>query len=303
MDISGVLIIDKSAGITSRKVCDRVSEITGVKKVGHAGTLDPMAVGVLIVLLGEATKIDPYLKNLEKEYVTSIVFGKKRDTGDKDGKIIEKDEEFNIIEKKVLEKVIKNFIGEIYQRPHPYSAVKYKGKALHKYARAGERIVMPPRKVFIKSIDILGVEDNRGFLKVVNSKGVYIRSLAEDIAEKIGTYAYLDQLVRIRVGDFTKEKALTLDKLQKIADENLLKKHIISPVEALNMQKIIISNSDRKKVLQGVPIGNFISSEYLYEIENNKKFAIISENKNNLYAIVEKDEKGKIGYLRVFKNS
>lgn len=211
----GLLNIDKPAGITSFGVVKRIRYLTGVKKVGHAGTLDPFATGVLLVFVGrEATKYISNFSYLYKEYFAKIKFGEKTDTADLTGKVIE---EKPISELSIprIEAGFKNFIGNIEQIPPMYSAVKKDGIRLYKLARKGEIVERKPRTVVIKELKLLDYK--KPFLKfsTVVSKGTYIRTLAEDIAEKLGTVGHLVELRRMRIGDFVIEKALNLGELDK----------------------------------------------------------------------------------------
>jgi len=215
--MNNVLIINKPKGITSHDVVNIVRRKVGVKKVGHAGTLDPLAEGVLIVLVGEATKKQSEFMGLEKEYVAEIALGIRTDTYDVEGTVVE---DAGISGREIddvkLKKVLDTFIGEIEQEVPPYSAVKIKGKALYKYAREKKlkNIKLPKRKVFIKDIEFLGSERKKvrvGSLscyltfsiRVVCSKGTYIRSLANDIGNILGCGATLLSLVRTRIGNYT----------------------------------------------------------------------------------------------------
>ena len=213
--MNGILNIDKPAGITSFGVVKKIRYLTGVKKVGHSGTLDPFATGVLLIFVSrETTKNISKFADLEKEYYAKIKLGEKTDTADLTGKIIEKRQipELSISQ---IETAFKSFIGKIQQIPPMYSAVKKNGIRLYKLARKGETVERKPREIEIKELKFQKLENPFLEFSAVVSKGTYIRTLAEDIAEKLGTIGHLTELQRMRIGDFVVEKALNLNELDK----------------------------------------------------------------------------------------
>jgi len=220
--MSGILNIDKPAGITSFGVVKKIRHLTGVKKVGHSGTLDPFATGVLLVFIGrEATKHISKFIGLEKEYYAKIKLGKKTDTADLTGKVIEEKfiPELSISQ---IESVFQNFIGRIQQIPPMYSAVKKNGVRLYKLARKGETIEREPRAVEIKELRLQKYEKPFLEFSAAVSKGTYIRTLAEDIAEKLGTVGHLVELRRMRIGDFHIKDAVKLMELDRETIGNLI---------------------------------------------------------------------------------
>lgn len=204
--------INKPAGITSHDVVDRVRKITGERKVGHAGTLDPFATGVLLVATGsEDTKKLKAVMEGEKEYMASLEFGKESDTGDPEGNIKEvSDKSITLWD---LENVLPGFTGEIKQVPPAHSAVLVRGVRAYKLAREGRDIVMPPRFVTVRSIEVLSFSYPKALLKIVCSSGTYVRSLARDIGKTLRVGAYLTALERTRVGNFTIHEAVSLEEL------------------------------------------------------------------------------------------
>ena len=213
--MDGILIVDKPVGMTSHDVVDRVRRITGVKKVGHGGTLDPLASGVLPILIGKATKMSDKVIGSEKEYLATIKFGENTDTDDAEGEVISKRDvpEKNNIE---IEDILKKFQGTIEQVPPKYSAIKYKGRPLYKLARKGIEVEMPPRQVQISNISIISWSCPLLTLKINCSKGTYIRALARDIGEVIGCGGHVTELRRMACGDFKIEDA---KKLNEISNE------------------------------------------------------------------------------------
>lgn len=207
--------IYKPIGPSSHDIIDRLRKITGIRKIGHAGTLDPLASGVLVVAIGrEGTKQLGTLMKMEKEYVAEIKLGETSTTDDEEGdKSVTSHS--SIVTRKNIEKIIPNFVGQVEQTPPIYSAVKIKGKAAYKYAREGKQIEIKSRIVEIKSIEILDYKWPILKLKIVCGSGVYIRSLARDIGEQLKIGAYMAGLERTRVGEFTIQNASTIDNFSK----------------------------------------------------------------------------------------
>jgi len=211
--MDGIFAVNKPKGITSHDVVDIIRKKTGIRRVGHGGTLDPMAEGVLVIAVGrENTKsLDQFVKG-EKEYIAEIFLGANTDTYDSEGII--KNVNFNIIPNiGKIEETIKLFVGNISQIPPIYSSIKIAGKPAHRRVRAGQDVVLSPREVFIKKIDILLFEFPILKLNVTTGPGVYIRSLAYDIGKKLATGGYLKSLVRTRVNTFKLKEAIDLQKV------------------------------------------------------------------------------------------
>ncbi|MDD5566826.1 MAG: tRNA pseudouridine(55) synthase TruB [Patescibacteria group bacterium] len=206
--------IYKPAGPTSHDIIDRIRRITGIKKVGHAGTLDPLAKGVLVVGLGrEATKQLAKVVTKEKEYLATVQLGEESTTDDAEGEKTKMAfDRFPIAEE--VRAALEKFRGEILQTPPIYSAIKIKGRAAYKYARQGQAVRLEPRPVLIKKIELLDYNWPELKIKVVTGPGVYIRSLARDIGKNLSTGGYLKELERIRVGEYRKEGAISLRELE-----------------------------------------------------------------------------------------
>lgn len=206
--MDGILIVDKQKGMTSFDVVREVRKKYNTKKVGHIGTLDPLATGVLTILIGKATKLSDFLMEHEKEYIATLALGKCTDTGDSEGDAIdEKEVDSKIYEN--IESVFQSFIGESTQIPPMYSAIKIQGKKLYELAREGRTVERSPRKIHIKDLQILNIDtkNNEIEYKVTCSKGTYIRVLCEDIAKRLGTVGYMKDLRRTRIGNFKIEDA------------------------------------------------------------------------------------------------
>lgn len=196
--MDGIIIINKPSGYTSHDIVSKIRKTLNIKKVGHTGTLDPLATGVLPILLGNGTKLSKYLINHDKEYITTIKFGVRTDTGDITGKIVEEKEIPKYSETKIKE-VLKGFEGKQKQLPPMYSAIKVNGKKLYEYARSGQSIEIPPRDIEVYNIELLSLKKDSIEIKIDCSKGTYIRSLCEDIAQKLGTVGTMSELKRIKV--------------------------------------------------------------------------------------------------------
>lgn len=275
--MNGILIINKEKNWTSHDVVAKIRKTTG-EKVGHTGTLDPLATGVLPILIGKGTKFSKYLIEHDKVYEVELELGKKTDTADAEGRIIE---EKNVDEEYInanLQKVLKSFIGKQEQIPPMYSAIKKNGKKLYEYARAGEKVEIEPRKIEIFNIELLKYEDKCINLKVSCSKGTYIRSLCEDIAEKLNTVGYMRNLNRLQVGKFKIENAI------KIEDVNLesIQEHLITLEELLKENdSIYLSNKKLKLFLNGVNL-RISNNDGLYKIYDDNKFIGTGTVKNSL---------------------
>jgi tRNA pseudouridine55 synthase len=210
-----MVILNKPSGMTSHDVVNRVRTITGIKRVGHGGTLDPLASGVLVVAIGrENTKQLGRLLHSDKEYVVGITLGGRSTTDDAEGEIIE-NYHVNSLPLNQIEAVLEKFQGEITQIPPQFSAIKQKGKKAYEQARKGVRVEIPSRQVTIYKLELLRYEWPELELKVHCSKGTYVRSLARDVGEALGVGGYVSKLERTRVGEYTLEQALSLEEFEQ----------------------------------------------------------------------------------------
>jgi tRNA pseudouridine55 synthase len=207
-----VVNLDKPRGLTSREAMELARRALKTRKAGHAGTLDPIATGVLLVLLGEATKISDYLMDLDKEYGATIKLGERTDTMDAEGEVVERVEGFSVTAHEV-EGVLDRFRGEIEQVPPMYSAVKVSGTSLYKLARKGVEVERKPRKVLVSELELLGLEGPFLRIRIVCSKGTYIRTLADDIGRALGVGGQITSLRRLRVGHFRASEAVAPEDL------------------------------------------------------------------------------------------
>ena len=225
---NGIIVIRKEPGFTSHDVVAKMRGICGQKKIGHTGTLDPAATGVLPVCLGNATKLCDMLADKDKEYVAELLLGMETDTQDTTGTVVA-EHEVKVTGQEVQEAVM-SFLGEYDQTPPMYSALKVNGKKLYELARAGKEVERKPRKVFIHEIEILEMALPTVRFRVVCSKGTYIRTLCADIGEKLSCGGTMKRLERTRVGTFELKDAVTLEELQSLKDSGELEK-VILPVD------------------------------------------------------------------------
>ena len=291
--INGIIIINKEKGYTSHDVVSKVKKILNVKKVGHTGTLDLNATGVLPLLLNDGTKLSKYLIEHDKEYIVTLKLGTRTDTLDGEGKILEERK----IDNKILEdtenirNVLNSFIGKQEQIPPMYSAIKINGKKLYEYARKGEKVDVQARQIEIYSIELQGIdiETQEIEFKVECSKGTYIRSLCEDIATKLGTIGYMKELKRTKVGIFNIEDSITLEELEKC--DNIERKVILMEEILKQKEKIVLSEKQLELFLNGVKLANE-NKEGIYRIyTENMNFVgtgIIIDNKLKRDIIITK---------------
>lgn len=268
----GFLNVYKPKGMTSHDVVGRMRRVTKIKQIGHTGTLDPFATGVLPICIGKATRLIEYLED-DKEYLATVQFGKNTDTYDLDGEVVA------TFDKKVSEtevkEALKSFEGEISQMPPIYSAIKVNGKKLYDYARAGETVEIKSRTVYISKIELKEFDEVNQIAKVLVacSKGTYIRSIAYDLGKILGCGAYLSALERTQAGRFLVDGAINLDDL---SDKDLVCKHLINPLEVLSYPTQELSDSDRQRVSHGMSITNrgFNDSDIVFLLKSGKIYAI-----------------------------
>ena len=284
--MNGIIIIYKPKGWTSHDIVAKVKKLTQ-EKVGHTGTLDPLATGVLPLLIGKGTLCSKYLINHDKKYKVTLKLGKKTSTGDEEGEIIEEQNvNEQILEQSNIEEVLKKFIGEQEQIPPIYSAIKVKGKKLYEYARNNQEVKIEPRKITIYEINLLKIDKSRKEIQfeVKCSKGTYIRSLCEDIAKAIGTVGYMKELERTEVGDFKLEQSISIDDLVSISesDKNKIEEKIIG-IEDLfnNLENIELNKRKLQLFLNGVKL-TVENEPGLYRIYSNNIFIGIGIVKDQL---------------------
>ena len=277
--MDGIIIINKTKGCTSHDIVYKIKKILN-EKVGHTGTLDPMAQGVLPILIGKGTLLSKYLINHDKKYIVELQLGTKTETADSEGQIIEEQpvKKEKLSEKNII-KILQTFIGKQEQSPPIYSAIKVNGKKLYEYARKGQQVELKPRQIEIYNIKLINYSTEKKQIKfeVFCGKGTYIRSLCEDIATKFGTVGYMKSLKRTQVGNFKIEDSITIEDLNKILEENknlvenqTLNTKIIT-IEKIfeNSPSIKLDNRKLELFLNGVMLTQELE-EGVYKIYNQK---------------------------------
>lgn len=279
--MNGIIIINKPKGCTSHDIVYKAKRIFN-EKVGHTGTLDPNATGVLPLLIGKGTEISKYLINHDKTYEAILQLGEKKDTADSEGKTIE---EQNVTSEMLSEvnvkKVLQSFEGHQEQIPPMYSAIKVNGKKLYEYARKGQTVELKPRKIEIYKMELLNIDIQNKTIefRVDCSKGTYIRTLCENIAERIGTVGYMKELKRTRVGEFKIEDAITIQELED--SKNKLEKFITLEKFFENSKNILLDDRKIKLFLNGVKLTcNYENG--IYKIYHNDKLIGTGIVENNL---------------------
>ena len=278
LESNGILLINKDKGYTSRDVVNVISKLFGTKKVGHNGTLDPLATGVLVVCLNRYTKLNELLSSNEKEYIAEVALGIKTDTLDIEGKVLE--EKQTCINKADLEKTLQKYTGEYEQEVPIYSAVKVNGRKLYEYARSGEKVVLPRKKVTIKKIELLNFKDDKFTFKCLVSKGTYIRSLIRDILNDLDVIGTMSNLTRTRQGIFDIENSYSLDDVRKGNYKLFLVKDV------LDIDKVIVSDELKFKILNGNKIKGNYSDMVLFLDENGEELAIYKKDNDDYKVVV-----------------
>ncbi|PJF44287.1 MAG: tRNA pseudouridine(55) synthase TruB [Phototrophicales bacterium] len=247
----GFLNINKPLGMTSHDVVNWVRKHTNMKKVGHAGTLDPMATGVLVICWGKATRLSQYVMGHSKTYIAELTFGIETDTYDAEGKVVREDS--HVISRADVEGVLPLFRGEVLQRPPMFSAIKKDGKKLYELARRGQEVEIEPRPVHIESLEIISWDFPRCLIKVTCSAGTYIRSLAYDIGKAVQVGAHLSALTRTTIGNFfTLENAVSLEELAKALEQGKWQSYLVSPRQALyDIPAIVVDDVQVQHLKQG----------------------------------------------------
>ena len=291
--IHGIINVYKEKGYTSHDVVAKLRGIAGQKKIGHTGTLDPDAEGVLPVCLGKATKVCELLTDKDKTYRAVLFLGQTTDTQDASGTVLETSDISNLNESQVTE-AVQSFVGEYAQIPPMYSALKVGGKKLYELAREGKTVERKARNVKIHSIKILRVDLPRVEMEVSCSKGTYIRTLCHDVGEKIGVGGCMESLLRVRVGRFVLADSLRLSEIQKAKEDGNLEK-ILQPIDSVFEQyRAVRIRSDQEKRLQNGNsfrkpdrLQNYDDQEMVRVYDSNGHFAAV-------YRYVEKDHEFRI---------
>ena len=297
--MNGIINVYKEKDFTSFDVVAKLRGILKQKKIGHTGTLDPDAVGVLPVCLGSATKLCDMLTDKKKEYIAEFVLGKETDTQDISGQVIKETEV--VCTQEEVKTAIQSFVGDYDQLPPMYSAIKVDGKRLYELARQGKEVERKKRSVTFYEIEIIKCELPYVTIRVLCSKGTYIRTLCHDIGQKLGCGAAMTELERTRSGQFTKENAYTLAEIERLRDAGSLDE-IVMPVDTvfMNLPAFVVSGELEKKILNGnlIRAGECKSAGLTDVFSEGKKVRVYKDNNNscNFIAIYQysKEKKGMI---------
>lgn len=272
---TGILVINKSENMTSHDVVAILRKKLNMKRIGHTGTLDPMATGVLPICIGNSTRISEYIMNQGKSYIATLKFGESTTTYDSEGEITNISDNVSFTSDEI-NKVLKTFLGDISQTPPIYSAIKVNGKKLYEYARDNEKIEIKSRKVTIYDIKLLEIKNEFAKIYINCSKGTYIRSIIHDLGIKLNSYAHMTELIRTRVGHFDLENSIDISKIDSYSLEDL-ENSLISINDALyNFESIEVTKIIRDRLVNGqrINIKDLINTK----IPKDEEIKIISEN-------------------------
>ncbi|RCL41641.1 MAG: tRNA pseudouridine(55) synthase TruB [Gammaproteobacteria bacterium] len=273
--ISGLLVLNKPKGISSGEFIRKLKPLIQNSKIGHSGTLDPLARGIILACIGQMTRFTQYLANEKKTYIAEMTFGLKTNTGDLDGKVLQED---NFVPtKKDFNSILKKFVGNIYQEAPLFSSLKYKGKPMYQYARKGMNIPSKSRNIEIFSIDLISKNKNKFTFSVDCGKGTYIRSLVNDIARELNTVAVLSDLERI-----------------SSADHNIKESHEIETINSDNLSNKLISMGDALRSLDEIQC----APEIIDRIINGQKVFLEEAKLKSIYLRLFDENKDFIGILK-----
>lgn len=276
--MNGILLVNKPIEWTSRDVVNKLTKIYKTKKIGHTGTLDPIATGVLVVCIGNTTKLCELLTSEYKEYIATIKLGIKTDTLDTTGTIVE-EKDYNVNENQIKE-VLNSFLGESIQTTPIYSAVKVNGKKLYEYAREGKEVELPKRKITIKNIELISYNNDEIVFKTTVSKGTYIRALIDDICTKLNTVGAMSSLIRTKQGIFNIEDSYTLEEIESGKEKILPIEEALSTIENID-----ITEEQYNKIKNGAIIKKEFKEDIACLKYQNKIVAIYKTyEKDNLLA-------------------
>lgn len=258
--MDGILLINKPKDFTSRDVVNKLSGILRTKKIGHTGTLDPIATGVLVVCVGNTTKLCEILTSEYKEYIGTIKLGVRTDTLDVTGNVVE-EKEFNVNEDKIRD-VLNSFLGRSIQTTPIYSAVKVNGKKLYEYARNGESVELPKREIDIKDIELISYNKDEIVFRAMVSKGTYIRALIDDICIKLGTVGTMSDLVRTKQGKFDISESYTLEDVENGNYKVLTKEDVLSDIESVYIDEKLFEKIKNGSIIERTFKGHIANLVY-----------------------------------------
>ena len=292
-DISGIIILDKPLNISSNHAVQRIKRLFGAKKVGHTGSLDPLASGVLPICLGHATKISQYLLASDKSYQFTMQLGQTTTTGDVEGEVVV-ERPVPALDQEQLSILLESFCGTIQQIPPMYSALKHNGQRLYALARAGQVVERPPREVVIKSLTLMSQTASSLTLEVCCTKGTYVRTLAEDLGEKIGCGAHVTFLRRIKTGPFELNSSLTLEQLEAhTGDLGALDDLLLGLDVALLEYPVVVCTENEKADLC---MGRKIDFKNLIE----QPLIRLNDSQGRIFGLGKWNEESQLAPVRIF---
>ncbi|MEG0919508.1 MAG: tRNA pseudouridine(55) synthase TruB [Anaerovoracaceae bacterium] len=271
-NISGIIVVNKEKDWTSHDCVAVMRRLVSVKRIGHTGTLDPMAEGVLPICIGTSTRIMEYLDIDYKTYRCEMTLGIETDTQDIWGEVISEKQVEGITKEEIL-KVCSEFVGDINQIPPKYSALKVNGKKLYEYARSGQEVEIKSRKINIKELTVINIVDNKVTFDVTCSKGTYVRTICKDIGDKLGCLATMSGLTRIRSGIFKIEDSITITELREMTREGILKRLLPPDYPLVHFGKIDLKGNGPKDFINGKKMNLLKRKDeiYILEISNHKE--------------------------------
>ncbi|MFP6623824.1 MAG: tRNA pseudouridine(55) synthase TruB [Myxococcota bacterium] len=294
---SGFLVVDKPGGRTSHDLVDYARERFGTRRVGHLGTLDPQATGVLPLAVRDATKLVPFLPSMQKAYVGTVRFGSETDTLDAQGKVL-RNFEGELPSEEEVRGALEGFVGEIEQIPPMFSAVKKDGVPLHRLARRGEEVERDPKRVTIERLELMQFESPDAEISVLCGPGTYVRTLAADVGERLGCGAHLKSLRRLQSGPFQITQALTLEQLDEEARAGKLHERLIGLEEALQIDEVVLRGESVRRLCNGGDVSPGV------EFRRAPGTRVIAKNEEGRpIALVELKPDRRLWPLRVFRGS
>jgi len=300
--LNGIVNINKESGYTSHDVVAKLRGITKQKKIGHTGTLDPDAMGVLPICFGKGTKVCELLTNKDKVYLTTLLLGKTSDTQDRSGKILQENSTCHLTEEEVIH-CIQSFVGESEQIPPMYSALKVNGKKLYELAREGKEIPRKPRKIIIDEINIVQMNLPRVKMEIRCSKGTYIRTLCHDIGERLGCGGLMEELWRTQVGNFTLDNAITIDEFREIFLKGQVKDVFIK-IDSIFLEypKLVLKKGFESMAYNGSPLSVHMFSESV-KLQKDERVRVYDAFQNFIgiyHQVSEGDGKAKLKVEKMF---
>jgi len=292
-DISGLIILDKPLNISSNHAVQRIKRLFGAKKVGHTGSLDPLASGVLPICLGHATKVSQYLLASDKSYQFTMQLGQTTTTGDVEGEVVV-ERPVPALDQEELSTLLESFCGTIQQIPPMYSALKHNGQRLYALARAGQVVERPPREVVIKSLTLMSQTETSLTLEVCCTKGTYVRTLAEDLGEKIGCGAHVTFLRRIKTGPFELNNSLTLEQLEAHAGDLGVLDDLLLGLDVALLEYPVVVCAEHEKA--DLCMGRKIDFKNLIE----QPLIRLNDSQGHIFGLGKWSEKGQLAPVRIF---